>query len=613
MKKIRMLAILFGITAMLGTAQAGLFDPPVQNESFEQPALSPGGWFTGAQDWIYSGYIFTVYGGGYPEAVKGNQIIDGYGYTIAQQIGTYDPDTDLIVEAWYGSRNSSASDFTISLLTGPDYADANSVAATTITGNDTISQYIVELNTGTGGVAGEPLYLQVAVNGQFYSNIDYVQVFSKSPTSPVPANGANSVPVDQVFSWTSTIAGPNDTYDVYMTDADGTELIFRENVSTTEYAPASNLVENADYSWQVVRREPNSVEDILYPSSVWQFTTKSPATIVDDPADTLVDAGATATFSVTASAATSYQWKKDGIAISDTAGVYAGTNTDTLSVLDVQQDDEGSYTCYASNAYGGEESGAAILSIKRLKAHWDFEGDLTDEVEGIVCTPTGSPAFVTGVVGSSAISFDGSSFVVADIPTYFNFFDSGLTVNAWIKVSTDQSYKTYLAKDASYWMNASGDWSAFASTGAGALGASAGAGATEDNEWHLTTLTYDAPTTTFKYYFDGEFMGDFVTTPQTDNYNSPLTMGAASSAGAGKYTGLLDDVKIYNYPRTDAEIAQDYLGIMTTKVICVDSSLLTYDFNNDCEVNLADFAEFASQWLNCSRIAGVDSGFGSCN
>jgi hypothetical protein len=68
------------------------------------------------------------------------------------------------------------------------------------------------------------------------------------------------------------------------------------------------------------------------------------------------------------------------------------------------------------------------------------------------------------------------------------------------------------------------------------------------------------------------------------------------------FDGMIDDVQIYNYARTTEQIAQDYLDVKGDWICNRELTPLDYDFNENCRVDLADFALFAEQWLKNNRI-----------
>lgn len=77
--------------------------------------------------------------------------------------------------------------------------------------------------------------------------------------------------------------------------------------------------------------------------------------ITQDPSDQTVPAGATVTFTVVASNATSYQWRHNGTNI-------AGATSATLTITGVKQTDAGIYAAVASNANGSSTSKDTLLN-----------------------------------------------------------------------------------------------------------------------------------------------------------------------------------------------------------------------------------------------------------
>ena len=74
--------------------------------------------------------------------------------------------------------------------------------------------------------------------------------------------------------------------------------------------------------------------------------------------------GQDATFTVSASGVMLiYEWFKDGVSISDIAGTYSGTTSETLTVESAEVSDEGEYTVDVMNTAGTAQDGPVILSI----------------------------------------------------------------------------------------------------------------------------------------------------------------------------------------------------------------------------------------------------------
>ncbi len=59
----------------------------------------------------------------------------------------------------------------------------------------------------------------------------------------------------------------------------------------------------------------------------------------------------------------SYQWRKDGVVITNSTGAFEGATTFTLTVIDARADDVGLYSCVVSNAVSTQTSAEANLQL----------------------------------------------------------------------------------------------------------------------------------------------------------------------------------------------------------------------------------------------------------
>jgi len=97
---------------------------------------------------------------------------------------------------------------------------------------------------------------------------------------------------------------------------------------------------------------------------IYQASPPLPPTITQQPQNSLVCYGSSASFSIIAVNATSYQWKLNGANIADT-GFYSGTNTANLSISETNNFYEGNYICVASNSSGSTSSNSASLTLEQ--------------------------------------------------------------------------------------------------------------------------------------------------------------------------------------------------------------------------------------------------------
>lgn len=176
-------------------------------------------------------------------------------------------------------------------------------------------------------------------------------------------------------------------------------------------------------------------------------------------------------------------------------------------------------------------------------------------------------------LSGKCLYFDGTNdyIEIAD-NNALDFGSDGFTISSWIRTSNTAS-QYILEKDTSGCSNAS--W--LLSTGTGTSGAAYGiVGSTSstcgsesidggttslaDNKWHHLVLVRNSGGTNY-IYVDGKIY-DSIADPGGSTTNSQkLTIGAHnndSDTRSGYFKGFMDEIKIYNYSRTDAQIKADY-------------------------------------------------------
>ncbi len=109
---------------------------------------------------------------------------------------------------------------------------------------------------------------------------------------------------------------------------------------------------------------PGCLVDELRVGTTWAYVTGAPD-IAEQPAGQALDAGATATFAVKAAGGPplSYQWRKDGVSLTNSSRT-TGANTAMLSVSSLVHSDAGGYSVKITNSYGSITSRVALLTVK---------------------------------------------------------------------------------------------------------------------------------------------------------------------------------------------------------------------------------------------------------
>lgn len=459
------------------------------------------------------------------------------------------------------------------------------------------------------------------------------------PLNPDPAIGVE-VPINQIVSWEQGQAanGLGVTYNVYLgkdPNALNPTYYGLTPVKTTTadsadffYNPGG-LDNNATYYWRVDAIDPNDGNPTVYTGPEWWFTTQpESARIETDPVSQTVPAGtAEVQFTVAGINIATYQWYKDGVPLADdpTDTFYAGENSATLTIYDIQIEDEGIYYCEGDNSQMQPDASAvALLVTERLIGHWKLDGNLEDSVDEEIAGAVAhdgvcvDPNYVAIGKDGGALEFFGNVEGVVNITDsndFFNFYPQGYTVSAWVNmpVKTSGNWGAYVAKQ---WENPR---SGFILTHQGAgqavhtlrqsfndLGSNTDV---DDNDWHLVVGTYDAVAKEGKVYVDGVLKNQATSTGTPLPNSAALIFGAELSTGASAYTGSLDDVRIWSYPLDPVTIAGLYVDFNPGDKVCVANPAYDVagpdgigDEFRDCVINLYDFVPLAQDWLACNLV-----------
>ncbi len=443
-----------------------------------------------------------------------------------------------------------------------------------------------------------------------------------------PEAGAVDVLIDDDLAWNAPAftSLPLINYDVYLgIDADAVadatrtsaEFLTTVDAATESYDPGT-LAKDTRYFWRIDQivddgsSEPNAVK-----GAVWSFETEKAKPVITNPADTYAKITENGSFSLditSVSTVNSVVWYKvnDSSDIELSPGTkYIITFDDTaaaLTITDVQDDDAGDYYCVVTNAAGPTTSASALLSIARRVAWYEFETVLTEEDPNVpdssgfgnTGTASGVAAQTTGIIGN-ALEFDGTSWI--DVP---RSIQDDFTIAFWMKTTQtttgDRWYKGagLVSGEMPGTVN---DFGVALHTPSNPVAAVRNYGnelvaltSVNDDAWHYVVMTREKATGVFKLYLDGADQGSSSDTTASLTVPDRLTI-AAHPGGSNPFVGTLDDVSFYNFVMTHQEIIDHYFGI-TGKGVCLGA--VTYDLNDDCRVNLIDFALLAGSWLECN-------------
>lgn len=261
----------------------------------------------------------------------------------------------------------------------------------------------------------------------------------------------------------------------------------------------------------------------------------------------------------------------------DELKVYADTLTADQIKLDMNQGSTevlGAMSDMSGLSGGSVASGSAqaeycipgdTTSCNTPVARWDFEEGTSTTANdssgnGFTGTLTNGPTWKPGKIGK-AINFAGGTDIVSVTDTTGSALDltTSMTFEAWIYPTSTAAYDPIIGKvpggfaSGYEFANSSGTLRTTLRTG---VNCDYSAGALTANTWQHVVSTYDGTNT--RHYINGILQGTSsnCTTGATAN-DTALYIGGRV-ADSQTYAGKIDQVRIFNYVRTPAQIAYDY-------------------------------------------------------
>ncbi|MDE1975232.1 MAG: peptidoglycan-binding protein [Patescibacteria group bacterium] len=210
-----------------------------------------------------------------------------------------------------------------------------------------------------------------------------------------------------------------------------------------------------------------------------------------------------------------------------------------------------------------------------LVGYWPLDGNANDASgNGNNGTLVGSPTFTTGVVGSGAVSLDGTSQYVTTGSTgasTLNVGSGSFTVSTWIKTSyTSVTDKAIVAKRNNS-ANTESGYSIKIVNGKADFYFGDGTNGRSDNSsinvadqgWHLLTMVIDRSSNLKIGYVDGSVqVSHDISTIGAQTNTDALCIGSTCynvDSGQSRYfPGSIDDVRIYNRALSAPEVSSIY-------------------------------------------------------
>lgn len=195
-----------------------------------------------------------------------------------------------------------------------------------------------------------------------------------------------------------------------------------------------------------------------------------------------------------------------------------------------------------------------------------IKDDSVHDNDGTASNTTWS--YATGKFGG-ALTFDGNDYVSVSAPGGSSLDITGdITISAWVNLSTKGDWERIVAKrttSIAYMLGLNDDtdqkWNAYLHNGSSGTSLDS-IGAAETGAWVHIAMTLEG--TTFTLYKNGEYNNSTTHTGGINSNTDPVQIGRQLTGY--NLDGLIDDVRIYNYARTAAQIMQDYNQGMAAKL-----------------------------------------------
>lgn len=190
------------------------------------------------------------------------------------------------------------------------------------------------------------------------SNPSTISPGSTSSTNPTTiSNGA--------MSWNAVSGAGN--YNIFIRDVTtGTLYSYNCGSSTTSFTiPSSILITGHSYRWNMsASTSCGSCESNYSGLRYFIYNPCAPVSISSSgqPVSTSACVGINERISVTATNATSYQWRKNGVNLSN-GTKYSGVQTSQLTINSITTSDAGAYSCFVTGCNNSVISNAAQLTV----------------------------------------------------------------------------------------------------------------------------------------------------------------------------------------------------------------------------------------------------------
>ncbi|VXC40134.1 conserved exported hypothetical protein [Flavobacterium sp. 9AF] len=292
--------------------------------------------------------------------------------------------------------------FSIGLITNTNGADA-SVFTTSIT---------VPLTAATG-----------------FTKLRVMYRFGSSPTNPCQTGGGYGQAEDYtlnvtnapptVTSFTPTSGCVGSTFNITGTNFSSATAVTIGGTNVTSFtinsATSITATIGTGTTGQVSVTNPSGTG-----TSLGIFTVVATPTITSQPVSTLICKPGNGSFSVTATGATTYQWRRNGVNLTNTAP-YSGVNTATLTLTDPALAIAGNFDVIVSNGICSTTSSVATLTI-------DTTPIITTQPVSTSICESGSGSFSVTATGGTSYQWRRNGVNLTNTAPYSDVNTSSLTI-----------------------------------------------------------------------------------------------------------------------------------------------------------------------------------------
>ena len=177
--------------------------------------------------------------------------------------------------------------------------------------------------------------------------------------------------------------------------------------------------------------ENGAILDVVISNAVGCSTVSNPvtlsinssATITTQPISQTLCSNQNTTLTVVATNATTYQWYKNGVAISDSS-IYSGANTASLTISSPSTTDSGDYTCVLNATTCPQTTSSATLTVNNAPT-------IVSQPIGVApfCAGTASPSFTVSAINATTYQWRKNGVNLTNTAPYSGVTNATLTLS----------------------------------------------------------------------------------------------------------------------------------------------------------------------------------------